>query len=157
MTIEIKRILYPTDFSDLADHARGYVEAMASEFGAKVTLMHVTFSPSYYEVAYSYELSGDVTKIAEKTKKEAEKKLNELADKIREQGIEVDTVLTSGTPFVDIVKTARASNVDMIILSTHGHGAMKHVLLGSTAERVVRKAPCPVLTVRSPEHEFVHP
>ena len=66
-------------------------------------------------------------------------------------------LLVVGTAFVEIVRAAREKNVDLIIMATHGWGPFKHMLLGSTAEKVVRKARCPVLTVRSPEHEFVHP
>ena len=71
--------------------------------------------------------------------------------------IEIATHLTIGTPFVDIVAMARRCDIDLIILATHGRGAIKQILLGSTAERVVRKAPCPVLTIKHPEHEFVLP
>jgi len=62
-----------------------------------------------------------------------------------------------GTPFVEIVKIAREEEVDLLIIGTHGRGAIAHMLLGSVAERIVRKSPCPVLTVRSGEHEFVKP
>ena len=67
------------------------------------------------------------------------------------------TLIVAGTPFVEIVRTARAEGADLIIIGTHGRGAVAHALLGSVAEKVVRKAPCPVLTVRQGEHEFVAP
>jgi nucleotide-binding universal stress UspA family protein len=62
-----------------------------------------------------------------------------------------------GTPFYEIVRYAKEQNIDLIIMGTHGHTGLTHMLLGSVTEKVVRKAPCPVLTVRHPEHEFVHP
>jgi nucleotide-binding universal stress UspA family protein len=65
--------------------------------------------------------------------------------------------LRSGSPFVEVVRYAREENVDIVVLGTHGRGAIAHMLLGSVAERVVRKAHCPVLTVRQPAHEFVMP
>lgn len=155
--IEMKTILYPTDFSEYADHARMYVTEMAKSFNSSVLLMHTIQAPSHYEVAYNYELALNVEEIGEKRQKAAEAKLEEIAESIRKEGIEVETLITLGSPFVDIVSTARKRKVDIVILSTHGWGFIKHVLMGSTAERVVRKAPCPVLTVRKEEHEFVHP
>jgi nucleotide-binding universal stress UspA family protein len=65
--------------------------------------------------------------------------------------------LRKGSPFLEIVRYAKDKNIDLIVLGTHGRSGLSHVLLGSVAERVVRKAPCPVLTVRHPEHEFVMP
>jgi len=62
-----------------------------------------------------------------------------------------------GSPFVEIVRYARTHDIDLVIMGTHGRGPIAHMLMGSTAERVVRKAPCPVLTVKHPEHEFVMP
>ncbi len=155
--IKIKKILYPTDFSEYADHARNYVTEMAKAFQSKVVLMHTIQAPSHYEVAYNYELALNPDEIGEKRQKAADAKIGEIAELIRAEGIEVETLITLGSAFVDIVSTARKSEADLIIISTHGWGFIKHVLMGSTAERVVRKAPCPVLTVRKEEHEFVHP
>lgn len=155
--IEIKKILYPTDFSEYADHARSYVSEMARAFNSKVLLMHTIQAPSHYELAYNYELALNPEEIGEKRQKAADAKIEEIAAKLRAEGIDVETRITLGSAFVDIVAAARKDKVDLIILSTHGWGFIKHVLMGSTAERVVRKAPCPVLTVRKEEHEFVHP
>ena len=66
-------------------------------------------------------------------------------------------VMRRGSPFVEIVRYAKSENIDLIVMGTHGRGPIAHMLLGSVAEKVVRKAPCPVLTVRHPEHEFVMP
>ena len=66
-------------------------------------------------------------------------------------------VVRQGPPFLEIVRYAQEANIDLIVLGTHGRGGLAHMLLGSVAEKVVRKAPCPVLTVRHPEHEFVAP
>jgi nucleotide-binding universal stress UspA family protein len=65
--------------------------------------------------------------------------------------------IRSGSPYVEVIRLACDENIDLIVMGTHGRGAVGHLLLGSVAERVVRKAPCPVLTVRHPEHEFVKP
>jgi nucleotide-binding universal stress UspA family protein len=73
------------------------------------------------------------------------------------QGLHVRREVREGTPFYEIIRFAREGDVDLIVMGTHGHTGLTHVLLGSVTEKVVRKAPCPVLTVRHPEHEFVHP
>ena len=152
--IELKTILYPTDFSENADHARPYVVDFAKRFQAKVVLLHAVPPPTY---APAYELPIDLKQMDERIQEAAREKIEKLQVQISGEGIETETVVDVGSAFVEIIRNARERNVDLIILSTHGYGAVKHLLLGSTAERVVRKAPCPVLTIRHPEHEFVHP
>jgi nucleotide-binding universal stress UspA family protein len=88
---------------------------------------------------------------------EAELKMKELQTKWEDYCFPVNRIVIDGFPFVEILKHAKESNADMIVMGTHGRGAIAHMLLGSVAEKVVRKASCPVLTVRHPEHEFVHP
>lgn len=152
--IKIEKILYPTDFSEYADHARDYVVEMAKKFGAKVIVVHVLATPAY---AVSYEIAIDVNTLREELQKAAEKRMAEVQAKFTADGIDVETVIDVGAGFVEIVRIARKRDIDMIIMATHGWGGVKHLLLGSTAEKVVRKAPCPVLTIRHPEHEFIHP
>jgi len=89
--------------------------------------------------------------------KAAEEKLAEQRRRIGAQRVEVRVMTRLGRPYVEITEAARDTKADMILLATHGHTGLKHVLLGSTAERVVRHAPCPVLTVRDPEHDFIAP
>ena len=152
--IKIERILFPTDFSEFANHARDYVVEMARKFGAKVLVVHVLATPAY---AVSYEIAVDVNALREQLQKAAEKRMAEVQAKFDADGIDVETVIEVGAGFVQIVVTARNRDIDMIIMATHGWGGVKHLLLGSTAEKVVRKAPCPVLTIRHPDHEFIHP
>jgi nucleotide-binding universal stress UspA family protein len=152
--IELKKILYPTDFSEYAASARPYVIDLAKKFGAEVTVIHVLMSPSY---AVSPEFAVDLTKIQKDMQAAAESSLAEVRKIFEKEGITTRAILEIGSPFSEIVHTAATDQSDLIIMATHGHGAVKHMLLGSTAEKVVRKAPCPVLTIRHPEHEFVHP
>jgi len=79
-----------------------------------------------------------------------------LTDEER-QLLRVTTAIVAGNPFVEIIRYARAHEIDLIVLGTHGRGPVAHMLLGSVAEKVVRKSPCPVLTVRPAQHEFVMP
>lgn len=152
--IDLKKILYPTDFSEYAANARPYVIELAKKFGAEVTVINVLMSPSY---AVSPEFAVDLTKIQKDMQAAAESNLEEVRKIFEKEGIPARTVLEIGSPFAEIVHTAKKDKSDLVVMATHGHGAVKHMLLGSTAEKVVRKAPCPVLTVRHPEHEFVHP
>lgn len=150
--IDLKTILYPTDFSEYSDHARPYAIEMARKFGAKVLLVHAMPIPTY---SVGYEVSIDLKSVHDEMEASATKRLNEISEAIRADGVEVETLLAVGTPFVEVLNVARDREVDLIIIPTHGYGPIKHLLLGSTAERVVRGAPCPVLTIRHPEHEFV--
>lgn len=152
--IEIEHILFPTDFSDYAANAVLYAIDFAKKFGSKVTVIHVLSPPTY---AVTPEFNVDLTKIQKQVEAASRGRVDELTERLSKEGIEVESLIEIGSPFAEIVKCARAKDVDLIVLSTHGHGAVKHMLLGSTAEKIVRKAPCPVLTIRHPEHEFVHP
>ena len=155
MMIEMKKILYPTDFSEYAKNALPYVVEMAKQFNAKVCLVHVIATPQYYP----YFSEAAIPTVAVQTEMHgwAEQRLKQIADEIAENEIEVETILADGSAFVEIVAVARREDVDLIIMATHGWGTIKHLLIGGTAEKVVRKAPCPVLTVKHPQHEFVVP
>ncbi len=151
--ITIKRILVPTDFSEQGKTALMYAVAFADQFGAVVDLLHV-MEPVPPGALLSY-ISLDELKKG--VRNDAEKQMEELHTAWEDYAFPVHRVIVEGHPFVEIIKHAKDSNADMIIMGTHGRGAIAHMLLGSVAEKVVRKAPCPVLTVRHPEHEFVHP
>ena len=88
---------------------------------------------------------------------EATTKLATLCPADEQAALRVQTAVEVGTPFVGIVRYARAHEVDLIVMGTHGRGAVQHLLLGSVAEQIVRQATCPVLTVRNPAHEFEAP
>ena len=151
--ITIKRILVPTDFSDQGKTALMYAVAFADQFGAAVDLLHV-MEPVPPGALLSHISLNDLKKSMHE---EAEKHLEELNSEWQDYAFPVKKIIVEGHPFVEIIKHAKESGADVIIMGTHGRGAIAHMLLGSVAEKVVRKAPCPVLTVRHPEHEFVHP
>ena len=151
--ITIKRILVPTDFSDQGKTALMYAVAFADRFGAAIDLLHV-LEPVPPGALLSYVSLNDLKKGMQE---EAEKHLETLHTECNNYAFPVRKIVVEGHPFVEIIKHAKESNADMIVMGTHGRGAIAHMLLGSVAEKVVRKSPCPVLTVRHPEHEFVHP
>lgn len=151
--VAIKNIVVPTDFSEAAAHALEYSLSLAKTFHARIILMHVYEPIVYYSDAPMgmpdlVELEQNIRLVAEQTMSKLVE--NQVKTRETEYGlIDVETILVQGKPFVEIIKTAREKNADLIVLSTHGRSALEHILLGSVTEKVVRKAHCPVLTVRS--------
>lgn len=150
--ISIKRILVPTDFSEHGTKALSYAAVLADQFGAAVELIHILEPvPPGAMLGYTslQELNASL-------RKDAEEKLEQLDSIWHDYAFPVKRTVTEGQPFVEIVKHAQDNKCDLIVIGTHGHGAITHMLLGSVAENVVRSAPCPVLTVKHPEHDFIH-
>jgi len=153
------KILAATDFSDDSNYALGFAEELAHKFGAELIVMHVDQPLAPVMVS---ELSpgldfGAMSRIAEEQRMMALRELEKTSTRLRDSGLKTRGVLKVGAPFLEIIHTAQADNFDLIVLGTHGHTGLAHVLLGSVAERVVRKAHCPVLTVRHPDRKFKHP
>ncbi len=153
--IKIERILFPTDFSSCAKHALKYALDFASERGAKLYILHVI--PKLNIPIGAGGVTYPVSKIYEDMEGEAKKNIHRLVPKRFLEKIKVENIIVRGTPFVDIIRLAKKYDIDLIVIGTHGRTGLAHALLGSTAEKVVRKAPCPVLCVKRPEHEFVLP
>jgi len=151
--IPLKRILVPTDFSEPGKSALRYAVAFADQFAAAVDLLHVV-EPVPPGALLSYQ---PVEELRASLRRDAAAKIEKLHDEWDDYAFPVNRIVVEGFPFVEILKHAKESKADMIIMGTHGHGAIAHMFLGSVAEKVVRKAPCPVLTVRHPEHEFIDP
>jgi nucleotide-binding universal stress UspA family protein len=146
--ILLKQILVPIDFSDASEVALDYGRALARTFGASLHLLHVMENPFLRPMA----VDPYVFKAA------AAKHLGERLTDDDRTALHANAVLeTSDNAAEEIVKYAKAHAIDLIVMGTHGRGAMAQLLVGSVAEKVVRTAPCPVLTVRHPEHEFVVP
>jgi nucleotide-binding universal stress UspA family protein len=146
--IHLKRIMVPLDFSPLSKKALQYAMKLAQEFNADMTLFHVAEpAPASFE--------GMMVTFSNGNGSEPKKKLNALANSARAGGVEHVTVtFRRGFPSHEIVEAAKELDVDLIVIATHGYTGWKHFCMGSTAERVVRAAPCPVLVVRQKEHEF---
>lgn len=167
--IALHRILVPTDFSESADKAVRYGVDLSRKFDARLHLLHVA---SADDLAMLVERQRVVQLALPKPEtsaasgldgliREAERDLlSALLTDDERDALHPEYVLRTGRlggPDVEIVRYAREQAIDLIVLGTHGHRFMAHPIVGSVAERVVRKAPCPVLTVRHPEHEFVVP
>jgi nucleotide-binding universal stress UspA family protein len=151
--LTLKHILVPTDFSETSEAALEYGIALASGFGAKLWLLHVLEkAPAEIPGTPQYPL-GLVGPARDATREWLSKILTE--QHIRE--LKPALIMRVGAPHVEIVRYAKDRDVDLIVMGTHGRGFMAHMLMGSVAENVVRRAPCSVLTVRCPQHEFVAP
>jgi nucleotide-binding universal stress UspA family protein len=142
-------ILHPTDFSDAADHAQHEAIRLGQAMGAEVVLLHVAVeTPLYGEGPLNM---GEVRKVYAAARSWAAAALEARAAAIRERGLASRWRLETGVPHEEIVKAAAGEHADFIVLGTHGRRGLDRLLLGSVAERVVRTARCPVVTVRTPE------
>lgn len=151
--INLKRILVPTDFSVSARQALTYGISFAREYEAELLLLHVVENVT---VGYASDLFPvPMAEVFEEISGYAKAELAKLAEEVRGKGVVVREQVLQGKPSLEIIRYAREQTVDMIVLGTHGKGLLDQALFGSTTERVVRKAPCPVLTCRLSEHEFV--
>ncbi len=143
--MQIRTILVPTDFSEDADAALEIARDLAKRFGAKIHLLHaytlLPFAPSPWNAGLGAQFAVEIRSGAEKALMEVHQKL--LAD-----GLRVESEVEEGAPASLIVEVARRLSADLIVMGTSGRTGLAHVLLGSVAERTLRLAPCPVLTVR---------
>jgi len=154
------KILVGTDFSDDSSFALDYAEEVARKFAAEIIVVHVDqpLTPVMMtpELGPSMDL-GVMDRIAEEQRLLAQRELDKIVLRLRDGGLKARSLLKVGSPFVEVVRAARNEGADLIVIGTHGRTGLAHVLMGSVAERVVRKASCPVLTVRHPDRKFSHP
>jgi nucleotide-binding universal stress UspA family protein len=154
-SMQIKTILFPTDFSQGARAAMDYAISLAQDYKAKLILLYVIQDISIAEwyIPSSISAADLVEDMQKSATKEMDKWAGEAAVKVKD----VERAVVRGVPFVEIIKTAKEKNADMIVIGTHGRTGIDHMLFGSTAEKVVRKSSCPVLTVRMAGREFKMP
>jgi nucleotide-binding universal stress UspA family protein len=143
----IKRILVPVDFSQPSLRALDRALELSRGLKAQVIVLHAV-EPVYYPVVDGmYGIGFDLGNVYDQIEQAARMQLTRLAAALRARGAKVRTLLSSGTAHRVIVDAARTLGADLIVMSTHGRSGLSHVLLGSVAERVLRTAPCPVVTV----------
>ena len=149
----LKKILVPTDFSASSAKALDYALAFAKQSQAEIILLHVV-EPICYPM-YGQELAVDLSGFQADLVKAGNQRLAQFSHEKAAGHGPLKFLVREGGASWEIVEAAHAEDADLIIISTHGHTGLRHALLGSTAERVVQHAPCPVLTVREKEREFV--
>jgi nucleotide-binding universal stress UspA family protein len=150
--IAIKKLLVPTDLGEYSQFALKYAAAFAEAFAAKVYVLHVHES---YPQAAAFEGMAYDSELVAKAEAKARKDLDAVVAKLAASQIQAEPVFDTGQPYLQIVRQAEKLEVDLIVLATHGRRGVSHLIFGSNAEKVVRLSPCPVLTVKHPEHEFV--
>ncbi len=143
--IQLTKILVAMDFSENAEIALRYACEIGDRFEAALHILHVVKESVPYE---RYQFQGD---------EETRRKIEELPGVLWDQKLQITRNVRTGPPFFEIICEAKDKSIDLIVMGTHGHGPLRHMLIGSVSERVVRRAPCPVLTIRHPEHKFEMP
>lgn len=145
-----RRIVAPTDFSDSAEEAWALTTRLAEALGSDVVLTHVFVEPPVYGAPPTG--AAEWTVVVEAQKWVADE-LERWAEGARTKGITVRTIVLNGSASQEIVRLAADEHADVIVMGTHGRTGLNRALVGSVADRVVRTAPCPVLTVRKPDSE----
>ncbi|WKZ73293.1 MAG: universal stress protein [Ignavibacteriaceae bacterium] len=145
--IQYKKILVPIDFSDYSKQAMKYASELAGIFNSEIILIYVV-----EPIIYPPDLSiGQIAlpTLTYQIDENAKEELDRVAGEIIPKEIKFTSIVKLGKPFIEIIGVAESENIDLIVISTHGHTGVEHMLFGSTADKVVRKAHCPVLTLRA--------
>jgi universal stress protein A len=150
----LRRIVVPVDFSAPGDHARDVGIALAKRFRAEVHLVHAFDAPLAVMVPYDMVLPESAIAAAREM---ARRKLDAAVEQAREAGVEATGHLADVPAAQQIAALARELRADLVVMGTHGHTGIRHVLLGSTAERTLRLAPCAVLTVKQADTQLDPP
>jgi nucleotide-binding universal stress UspA family protein len=145
----VRTVLVPVDFSENAEAAVQYAGELARAFGAKVHLLHVVEPASFVN-----DLRNVPFTLSDKQlEATATTDLDALATRFIDPEVKTSWAVKRGKGYQEIVKAAKQLRADMIVISTHGYTGLKHTIMGSTSERVVRHAPCPVLVLRAEAEE----
>ncbi len=153
--LPIRRILFPTDFSEHAEHAWSYALTFAQEFAAEVHLLHVVSPPPRLTEAYA--VNFDPEKMIKALADEAIASMDRMVAAAKSRGLIFHREVRVGVDFREILDYVAKQEIDLVVMATHGRTGLAHALLGSVAEKVVRKSPCPVLTIKHPAMTFEMP
>ncbi len=151
--IKLKHILHPTDFSDNSSLALKYACSLAKQFEAELHLINVVQNTTFGVPP----VPGVPADFYQQQTQYADLELASFPDKVVKFDGSLTRELCEGVPFVEIIRYAKEKEIDMIVMGTHGYSGLQHLIMGSVAENVVRKAPCPVLTVHPEDFKFVMP
>jgi nucleotide-binding universal stress UspA family protein len=152
MEPEIKRVLVPIDFSDYSKNSLKYAVSFIKSFDAELFLIYV-IEPVIYPPDFSMGQIA-IPSVDAEVDKRAFEELENLAKSEIPPDVKCKCIIKTGKPFIEIIDTAKQEDIDLIIIASHGHTGVEHILFGSTAEKVVRKAPCPVLSFREPKKGY---
>jgi len=155
MQVNPRRILWPTDFSSLSMRAARYARAFRERFGAELHVIHVIPPALTPDFAATLPTEVPVVYSEQELTETCRQRLQELIAEQFSGGAGVLGQVAFGNPWSAICRYAEQNEIDLIIVATHGRTGLRHVLIGSTAERIVQHAPCPVLVVKQAAKDFV--
>ena len=153
--VKIQKVLCPLDYSEYSQHGLEYALHRADMMNSQVHVLHtgdVALRPSYRRPG----MPG-LGMPVEELEAGANDRMDEIVEECRETHENTQGSVRTGTPFLEIINYAKELPADLVVMGTHGRTGLKHMLIGSVAEKVVRKSPCPVLTVKHPHHQFEMP
>jgi len=148
------KILCPVDFSEFTEEILAYATELAKKFNAELHVIHVIPNLNYFTPYESFLTPENLVAIEKNITKEV---ANDFDNLLKNIDIPVKKVIKSGVVFVEIIDYIKEQGIDLVVMGTHGRSGIEHILIGSVAEKVVRKAPCPVLTIRPKDRKFKMP
>jgi nucleotide-binding universal stress UspA family protein len=148
------KIVYPVDFSDYAKEILEYAVAMAKKFDAELHLIHVIPNLNYFTPYESFLTPENLVAIERNIEKDVAEDFDKLT---KDLDIPVKTVVKTGVTFLEIIDYVKEAGIELVVMGTHGRTGIEHMLIGGVAEKVVRKSPCPVLTIRPRDVKFSMP
>lgn len=148
--MKVERILFPTDFSEGSAHALPYAVDLARHYNAQVYILHVIYDIGKAFESHIPHVSTD--EIHREMHNWASKELDKCCVEETRGVADIHKSIVVGVPYEEIIKFADKEKIDLIVIGTYGRSGLERFIFGSTAERVVRRAPCPVMTVRVPGH-----
>jgi len=140
------KILVPVDFSEYTDDILRCAAEIARKFGSSVHLLHVIPNMDYFTPYESFMAAENMVEVQKSIEGEVEKDLQEVADKLTD--VPLTKIVRTGVAWAEVTDYVRTEGIELVVMGTHGRGGIEHILIGSVAEKVIRKSPCPVLTIR---------
>jgi nucleotide-binding universal stress UspA family protein len=146
--VEPRRILIPIDFSEHSKHALSYALSIARQFQSELILVYVV-ETAIYPAEFGFgQVAMPGVEMEKEFRERGKRELDKLVQNVIKGAVASQTIVSEGHPANEILAIAKKEEINLIIIATHGHTGVEHLLFGSTTEKVVRKAPCPVLVVR---------
>jgi nucleotide-binding universal stress UspA family protein len=140
-----EKILVPVDFSDYTDQILDVVLEISRKFNSEIHLLHIIPTMDYLTPYESFLAVDNLVEVQKQIEQDVEKDLEKVGQKLPVSTVKA---IRSGVAFMEIIDYVKTQNIELVIMGTHGRGALEHILMGGVAEKVVRRAPCPVLTIR---------